>query len=86
MLSYMNGGEMEELLSLIENNVPFRDIYITIADDKDNKVTAGKQDENDLLNLALRLIVAGETLESVTNTEPFSEYPIVIEKVKEFVR
>jgi len=85
-LSSPNSVETEEMLTLIESSVPFRDIYITIADDKDNKVTAGKQNEDELLNLAIRLIASGDSIESVINTEPFSEYPSIIEKVKEFVR
>lgn len=85
-LSLADRGEIEELLTLIESSVPFRDIYITIADDKDNKVTTGKQNEDELLNLALRLVTTGETIENIANTEPFNEYPLIIEKVREFVR
>jgi len=84
-LSSSDKGETEELLALIESSVPFRDIYITIADDTDNKVTVGKHNEDELLNLALRLFASGESIENIANTEPFNDYSSIIEKVREYV-
>jgi len=87
-LSSLEGQEREEFLSLIEDSIPFNDIYATMADDdRKNKVTAGKQDEDELLGLAIRLVASGGcSVEDLVNTEPFSDYPQVIEKVKEYVR
>jgi hypothetical protein len=86
-LSSLDGHKREELLTLIENSVPFNDIYATMADDdKKNKVATAEQDEDELLNLATRLVLSGEySIDDISITEPFSDHPDIIKKVKEFV-
>jgi len=76
------GKEFNELLALIEGNIPFQDIYATMAGGR--QPVTETLDEDEIASMAMRLMLSGAySFEELSKTEPFVNYPNVLKKVRE---
>lgn len=77
--------QFEDILSFIEESIPFNDIYSTIAGGE--QPVTDTPDIDSMLSTAMRLVLSGScSLEEIKNMEPFSKHQSIIEKVSEVVR
>lgn len=74
---------LERLLDVIEQSVPFAAIYADMGNGKD--LDAGKDDENEagILSLGVGLIQNGISIEALSKIEPFYRYDRILEKLRE---
>ncbi len=85
ILEPSNNKLFENLLKIIENSLPYNDIKVELGKNNEWSITAlSPDDENAMVSQGQLLIDSGFTIDSIEKIEPFSDYPAIINRLRDY--